>query len=191
MSIVEEGDCKRINMAHLCIVASHCTNGVSAVHSQILKDDTYVCLFSRHFSMAQPQQGVCQVCVRIRLVNHVLFALASGSSSSTRCSRIASRTRPTASRRAVGCCSATPRSLKSSPRHDTQRPRFIWYCTRTNTTVQLYWYCARTILYQVNKIYLLWRISIFLSTLILVLSYYEYEYICSTGIYVRIYCSIH
>jgi starch phosphorylase len=41
MSIVEEGDCKRINMAHLCIVSSHCTNGVSAVHSQILKDDTF------------------------------------------------------------------------------------------------------------------------------------------------------
>lgn len=41
MSIVEEGDCKRINMAHLCIVSSHATNGVSAVHSQILKDDTF------------------------------------------------------------------------------------------------------------------------------------------------------
>ena len=40
MSLVEEGDEKRINMAHLAIVGSHAINGVAAIHSQIIKDST-------------------------------------------------------------------------------------------------------------------------------------------------------
>ena len=40
MSLVEEGDEKRINMAHLCIVGSHTINGVAAIHSEILKAST-------------------------------------------------------------------------------------------------------------------------------------------------------
>jgi starch phosphorylase len=41
MSLVEEGGEKRINMAHLCIVGSHATNGVAAIHSEILKRSTF------------------------------------------------------------------------------------------------------------------------------------------------------
>ncbi|CAD6191551.1 unnamed protein product [Caenorhabditis auriculariae] len=44
MSIVEEADQfgeKRINMAHLCIVASHAVNGVAALHSDLLKSTTF------------------------------------------------------------------------------------------------------------------------------------------------------
>ncbi|PIC24394.1 hypothetical protein B9Z55_017752 [Caenorhabditis nigoni] len=44
MSIVEEADQfgeKRINMAHLCIVASHAINGVAALHSDLLKSSTF------------------------------------------------------------------------------------------------------------------------------------------------------
>ncbi|RCN43162.1 glycogen phosphorylase [Ancylostoma caninum] len=44
MSIVEEADQfgeKRINMAHLCIVASHAINGVAALHSELLKSNTF------------------------------------------------------------------------------------------------------------------------------------------------------
>ncbi|MDD5136571.1 MAG: glycogen/starch/alpha-glucan phosphorylase, partial [Candidatus Omnitrophica bacterium] len=37
MSIVEEGDVKRIRMAHLAVVGSHSINGVSELHSQLLK----------------------------------------------------------------------------------------------------------------------------------------------------------
>jgi len=37
MSLIEEGDTKRINMAHLCIVGAHAVNGVARIHSDILK----------------------------------------------------------------------------------------------------------------------------------------------------------
>lgn len=43
MSIVEEADQfgeKRINMAHLSIVGSHVTNGVAALHSKLLVQQT-------------------------------------------------------------------------------------------------------------------------------------------------------
>ncbi|CAH1791854.1 unnamed protein product [Owenia fusiformis] len=41
MSLVEEGDEKRINMAFLGIVGSHTINGVAAIHSEIIKKDTF------------------------------------------------------------------------------------------------------------------------------------------------------
>jgi len=41
MSIVEEDGEKSVNMAYLCIIGSHAVNGVSAVHSQIIKDNTF------------------------------------------------------------------------------------------------------------------------------------------------------
>lgn len=40
MSLVEEGEEKKINMAHLSIVGSHAVNGVAAIHSEILKTTT-------------------------------------------------------------------------------------------------------------------------------------------------------
>jgi starch phosphorylase len=39
MSLVEEGAEKRVRMAHLAVVGCHSVNGVSALHTQILKDD--------------------------------------------------------------------------------------------------------------------------------------------------------
>lgn len=41
MSLVEEGEEKKINMAHLSIVGSHAVNGVAAIHSEILKTTTF------------------------------------------------------------------------------------------------------------------------------------------------------
>ncbi|XP_078505158.1 glycogen phosphorylase, brain form [Lissotriton helveticus] len=41
MSIVEEGDCKRINMAHLCVIGSHAVNGVARIHSEIVKNSVF------------------------------------------------------------------------------------------------------------------------------------------------------
>jgi starch phosphorylase len=37
MSLIEEGEPKQIRMAHLAIVGSHSTNGVAAIHSELLK----------------------------------------------------------------------------------------------------------------------------------------------------------
>jgi starch phosphorylase len=41
MSLIEEEGGKQVNMAHLCIVGSHAVNGVAAIHSQIIKDNTF------------------------------------------------------------------------------------------------------------------------------------------------------
>ncbi|XP_052273285.1 glycogen phosphorylase, muscle form-like [Dreissena polymorpha] len=41
MSIVEEHGEKKINMAHLAIVGSHAINGVAAIHSEIIKNNTF------------------------------------------------------------------------------------------------------------------------------------------------------
>jgi len=37
MSLIEEGDSKKVRMAHLAIVGSHSTNGVAAIHTELLK----------------------------------------------------------------------------------------------------------------------------------------------------------
>jgi len=41
MSIIEEGPDKKVRMAHLAIVGSHSINGVSALHSRILRERTF------------------------------------------------------------------------------------------------------------------------------------------------------
>ncbi|XP_061815323.1 glycogen phosphorylase, muscle form [Nerophis lumbriciformis] len=41
MSLIEEGDVKKINMAHLCIVGSHAVNGVARIHSEIIKSTVF------------------------------------------------------------------------------------------------------------------------------------------------------
>src|SRR5262249_41919200 len=40
MSLIEEGPSKHVRMAHLAIVGSHSTNGVAAIHSQLLRTKT-------------------------------------------------------------------------------------------------------------------------------------------------------
>ena len=40
ISLVEEGDQRKIRMAHLAIVGSHSTNGVAAIHSKLLRTTT-------------------------------------------------------------------------------------------------------------------------------------------------------
>jgi glycogen phosphorylase len=41
VSLIEEGDEKRVRMAHLAIVGSHAVNGVAALHSQILQEQLF------------------------------------------------------------------------------------------------------------------------------------------------------
>jgi starch phosphorylase len=48
MSILEEHGGKQVNMAHLCIVGSHAVNGVAAIHSQIIKDNTFHSFFEMY-----------------------------------------------------------------------------------------------------------------------------------------------
>ena len=40
MSLVEEGNQRKIRMANLAIVGSHSTNGVAAIHSKLLRTTT-------------------------------------------------------------------------------------------------------------------------------------------------------
>ncbi|KAG7511325.1 glycogen phosphorylase, liver form [Solea senegalensis] len=51
MSLIEEDGCKRVNMAHLCIVGSHAVNGVAEIHSKIIKTDVF-----RDFSDLEPDK---------------------------------------------------------------------------------------------------------------------------------------
>jgi glycogen phosphorylase len=41
MSIIEEGEVKRVRMAHLAIIGSHAVNGVAALHTQILQREVF------------------------------------------------------------------------------------------------------------------------------------------------------
>jgi starch phosphorylase len=41
MSIIEEGDEKKVRMAHLAIVGSHSVNGVARLHTRLLKEKTF------------------------------------------------------------------------------------------------------------------------------------------------------
>lgn len=41
MSLIEESNPKKIRMANLSIIGSHCVNGVAEVHSQIIKDKIF------------------------------------------------------------------------------------------------------------------------------------------------------
>jgi len=41
MSLVEEGDTKKIRMAFLSIVCSHAVNGVAALHTELLKQTIF------------------------------------------------------------------------------------------------------------------------------------------------------
>ena len=40
ISVIEEGPAKHVRMANLAIVGSHSTNGVAAIHSQLLRTTT-------------------------------------------------------------------------------------------------------------------------------------------------------
>ena len=53
MSLIEEGQPKKIRMAHLAIVGSHSTNGVAAIHSELLKQTVvpdFAALFPDRFN---------------------------------------------------------------------------------------------------------------------------------------------
>src|SRR5262249_51518338 len=41
MSLIEEGDERRVRMAHLAIVGSHAVNGVARLHTEILKERVF------------------------------------------------------------------------------------------------------------------------------------------------------
>ncbi len=40
VSLIEEGDCKKVRMANLAVVGSHSTNGVAIIHSKLLREMT-------------------------------------------------------------------------------------------------------------------------------------------------------
>ncbi|OGK82926.1 MAG: glycogen phosphorylase [Candidatus Rokubacteria bacterium GWC2_70_16] len=51
MSLIEEGEEKRVRMAHLAIAGSHAVNGVSAVHTRILREEVF-----RDFAQLWPER---------------------------------------------------------------------------------------------------------------------------------------
>ena len=69
MSVVEEDGVKRINMAYLCIVSCHAINGVAAIHSDIIKTQTYVIMIFHHFKI---MLSCCLWCCLMN-INHCLL----------------------------------------------------------------------------------------------------------------------
>jgi starch phosphorylase len=49
MSLVEEGPVRKVRMAHLAVVGSHSTNGVAAIHSELLRTHV-LCEFAQMFA---------------------------------------------------------------------------------------------------------------------------------------------
>jgi len=41
LSLIEEGDIKKVRMANLCIVSSHAVNGVAQIHTDLLKTSLF------------------------------------------------------------------------------------------------------------------------------------------------------
>lgn len=41
MSLIEEGDEKKVRMAHLAIICSHTVNGVAALHTDLLRSSLF------------------------------------------------------------------------------------------------------------------------------------------------------
>src|SRR5208337_477385 len=53
VSLIEEGATREVRMAHLAIVGSHSTNGVAALHSELLKQRVvpdFAALFPKRFN---------------------------------------------------------------------------------------------------------------------------------------------
>src|SRR6202451_106926 len=49
MSLIEEGPARKVRMAHLAVVGSHSTNGVAAIHSELLRTHV-LCDFAQMFA---------------------------------------------------------------------------------------------------------------------------------------------
>jgi starch phosphorylase len=67
MSLIEEGGTRQVRMAHLAVVGSHSTNGVAAIHSQLLKTRTlkdfaevYPARFSNKTNGVTPRRWLLQ-----------------------------------------------------------------------------------------------------------------------------------
>ena len=48
MSLIEEGEEKKVRMAHLAVVGSHSVNGVAALHTELLKTRVFQCFFEMY-----------------------------------------------------------------------------------------------------------------------------------------------
>jgi starch phosphorylase len=78
VSLIEEGDGKKVRMAHLAIVGSHSVNGVAAIHTELLKRTVvpdFAALFPERFN--NKTNGVTQRRF-LRLANPALAAVITG-----------------------------------------------------------------------------------------------------------------
>ena len=41
LSIIEEGDVRKVRMGNLCVIGSHKVNGVAEIHSKLVKEDLF------------------------------------------------------------------------------------------------------------------------------------------------------